>query len=1521
MYSSNSADGTIQGWIRRNKSITGKNKVEIQNFYKEVMKPYYDVTDWSTRVVVNNGLKLKITPTEQGSKRLTNNFAGRFTGLTSTSSSQSVAFVLLDDYIMNMQGTAARKMAEDIYSTGIDIKTGKKSGWGWAIWGSNEKTLQYFLTDETIKKDPTRAYRIRINQGNRVIDYDDDNFSALNSDKYYNAFRGEFSYLNQWEYALQRVTTSSRSGSVDFILAGSQYGGGTIGGKNKPKGLEFQRYNNSLDFIYASNNIAVNRVNVYADNGKGLYYWIKKKQEGYKFEYNTDGTISKLNTYYNLADFPKVLPINYGNFKADGDLKIHVEASKYDLKGNPFYIYKSGNTQKVDLDFYDYPSRSNLDEAEINDIITFDYNFTTSKLKMGVVDMLKASRVSIYNVYWTVYEVSSEGETQRLLTFNSFNWDGYDDKLKIAVYDYNTGKTTEESYIPNIVAGRTYHIYQGSYDDTEQIWYKLDSKFWQSHQGKHRVPYKNLPKNVFDKCKNIKVEKESSPQFAFRFTPKGAKKMGEQDSKWQTENSSKIGTWLGQKNDFTVEARIKLEKGDATILHITNSIDWKIENGKVVVTLNDVEKVISNKTLAEGKWYHLAFVYKKASKEVTIYINTEQDKVKRIGTGWNTMVGFAGTKQKIRGSGAMILDDLAIWNSARTRQQLIQSATSKTLVLGNDLFLKYDFSNGIGDRNLLDLSPTKVNGLIIGGDCYCDYEKSDYEKQTPVSASIAYDYVLDFDGDEYVDVSNINLQNGAFTAEGWIKVKSITKDATFISLGNTKLQVKQNGAFTNKFKLHTTAELSDNSTKTMTTHTSFEIDKWYYVALVQDDITSGKTNLRIIVGGAQEAQLKNILPIKVNANLRIGGDGTTNANAVMDEWRVWSIARKISSIAYTVRNGIETTMDMSKQLVYYDFDKGGPGKTILTDVSVNGKDGALTQMEANEDWILSDRRPVPSVTGNYGIRYDGNNDYAVVTHSDKLNIGNNFTFEFWAKSKTALSGHTWLVLKQNSYGVYVRNNNELNISTWGEDGNFGAHTYIIDDTWHHYTIAGESGKGVNLYIDGIFIKNVSGNYSPNKGGDNLYIGGVPNNVKNPNVQMDNFIIWNKTLPLSDIQKNAVTPSTNNKEAVLYQNYDAGAGKIVLGRSPNRLNGVLTTDMKDDDWISQNGDLVGDRAIDFDGTDDYLEGEKIAMEIRGYGFWNVELGAWINVDKLNNIKSHHLHIAGLVDSSLTIALRLAKVENQWKIQGVVALSSGERYLFNTPTSVQPNKWYKIDLKLNRKDMELRVNNKLVDSQKFNHNNSLSTNSDRQIGAGLFTVGGHKNGNHFDGLIDNVYFNIGNQKNNYAFDEFKSLAYLSNTGEKLTAQNADIKTNTAPANKVIGLSALIFPNPDANIPAITSKEIYTIAYDKSFKGYVGFNIGTNETVEAVNIFKASDKSELLFWEKGKSFIRYNYKVVNGKKVLDGINKSPGLSALHQGDVLPLNLPEDTYRIEVKIGGTWYKATHTIGKTTVFTPLVPR
>jgi hypothetical protein len=246
----------------------------------------------------------------------------------------------------------------------------------------------------------------------------------------------------------------------------------------------------------------------------------------------------------------------------------------------------------------------------------------------------------------------------------------------------------------------------------------------------------------------------------------------------------------------------------------------------------------------------------------------------------------------------------------------------------------------------------------IGTEIYLSSTATDNPKVHTTNNTPAPNYALTFDGtDDYVST---NYNSEIQTLEFWIKRDAHPTQYYYTGICSQCLNIVEDrsdwymtwgdaGTYYG-YKIRIKTYTSNTSSVELVTTTSFDIGKWYHVAL-----TSQENSLKFYVNGVFDSELTNlgvVLGSTTDENFIFGGYGYNNFvyehNGEMDEVRIWNVVRSQEEIQENMCKklaGNETGL-----LAYYQMTNGSG--TTLTDLSPNIKNGTLMNMN-DDNWVAS----------------------------------------------------------------------------------------------------------------------------------------------------------------------------------------------------------------------------------------------------------------------------------------------------------------------------------------------------------------------------------------------------------------------------------------------------------------------------------------------------------------------------------------------------------------------------------------
>ena len=547
-----------------------------------------------------------------------------------------------------------------------------------------------------------------------------------------------------------------------------------------------------------------------------------------------------------------------------------------------------------------------------------------------------------------------------------------------------------------------------------------------------------------------------------------------------------------------------------------------------------------------NQWTHVAGVYN--GTQMIVYING-------IAVATNTQSGSLyagslyagiGTAGNVGGYYNGAMDEVRIWNVARTQAQIQANMDATISPTSTGLICYFPFDQGVANAPnpsaTIPIEAVSNIPVVIGGSFAWNGNTSNWVARTDVafgSPATTGNNALHFDGNNdyaYLTPSTgiWNTMGSTLTVEAWVNPTSYSND-----YGSTStIFAKDNGQGTYSYGLrYGSGNLGfyvfagTGYAEVTIPATTTPLNQWSHVTGVYDG-----TQLRLFVNGIQIASVAKTGTLN-NSAIAMHFGVTPNTNwyfkGSIDELRIWNTARTQSEI----QNNMNTVAANSIGLIaYYPFNQGTPNGTntsitTVFDASPNGFNAILQAftLTGTTSNFITPYYPSPN---NNALDFDGTNDHIQVAAGNYFGSGT-FTIEAWVYPKNYAANARLL-----DFANGQSNNNVLLAITGGGNGYpyfqiyngataFGTITSSINvpqNQWSHIAVT-VNGTAVTMYINGAVAgtTTISGSI-PNISLSNCYIGRSNwNGDAYFNGMMDEFRIWNVARTQAQIQANSNLP--------------------------------------------------------------------------------------------------------------------------------------------------------------------------------------------------------------------------------------------------------------------------------------------------------------------------------------------------------------------------------------------------------------
>ncbi|MBL0183766.1 MAG: T9SS type A sorting domain-containing protein [Chitinophagaceae bacterium] len=565
--------------------------------------------------------------------------------------------------------------------------------------------------------------------------------------------------------------------------------------------------------------------------------------------------------------------------------------------------------------------------------------------------------------------------------------------------------------------------------------------------------------------------------------------------------------------------------------------------GKILVVNNigGIYRTLSGTTsVNDNQWHHIATTYDGAAMKIyvdgvlentlaatgSLYASTGP-----LGIGYN----YSAANYPFIGK----IDEVRIWNTARTVGQII--ATMNTTMVGNEtgLVLNYDFNNGAYNgsgqivTNLCSNTGTVLNGITTGtaSTPTFDCPNTNISLVSPTCGAI-------FNATSKVDVGNVGAMPAKGTVEFWIKPRSFSNYQSPLIM-SALAGGSNNGLY---FWIDAAGTLNglignSNATYSYGVYGTLALNSNNHVALTWDVAANnfkGYLNGRLIFS-QNNTYWPTALPFFMFGTGRI--TTTDFFNGDMDEIRFWNTERTQTEI---VSNASSVAASSTGLQAYYHFNENalnGNGQTILNKATAT----AGTLNGTTDGYV---KFPCSLNPPTCGITLSGAAGEGIqIPNNAAINLTNTFTYQTWIKASADVSNYRCLFSK----GALATSAPSLMIASSGS-GNGGklygtyyigttlfsfiSATAVNDNEWHHIAYSYD-GATIKLYIDGVLDLQqaatgaMTTNTSPLSIGYNFTTGNYPFVGK-----IDEFSAWNIARTQADIQNTMNTSFTGNETGLV-----------------------------------------------------------------------------------------------------------------------------------------------------------------------------------------------------------------------------------------------------------------------------------------------------------------------------------------------------------------------------------------------------
>lgn len=591
-----------------------------------------------------------------------------------------------------------------------------------------------------------------------------------------------------------------------------------------------------------------------------------------------------------------------------------------------------------------------------------------------------------------------------------------------------------------------------------------------------------------------------------------------------------------------------------------------------------------------GTWQHFALVSSVASNCMRIYRNGVLEQSKS-GASSLARGQFDLTLGK-SGSGYFDgdLDEFRVWNVVRGAEEIRSGMYARVPPNASGLVAYYRLDEGTG-LTTVDVTGSSANGALVGGPTWLPSGPPVFDQVTAAQPVAGSNLVLDLNGvSAHVRVPPGIWFSNEFTIETWVFERSYNWWSRVIDFGNgapldnVLLALSEGSSGKPNFGVS-----RGTSSQSLSAPDPLPLNQWVHLAAtLKSNVGTIYVNGVAAMSGPLTAPSGTVT--RTNNYLGRSNWADTNANALLDDLRLWNVARTPDQIRQSMFAAVPP--DAPNLILNYGFDEPS-GATALDSRSASPQNGTLTNgasrlaalpassalstlvpgtiyhvrgVAQNPNGLTAggaERFVTPALGGGTALAFDGTNDLVRIANFANRLPTNEITVEFWQRVTSQKPQATFALEPDNTANRFAAMAPWSDGAVYWDFGNIASGGRLqytppvsILGAWHHFALVSSvANNAMRIYRNGVLEASKTGAVARTAGTNDLVLGRVA--AAYFAGELDEFRIWNLARAAAEIARDRnVRLAGNEAGLVAYYRMDEGAGLALLDSSTNANHGLL-----------------------------------------------------------------------------------------------------------------------------------------------------------------------------------------------------------------------------------------------------------------------------------------------------------------------------------------------------------------------------